>query len=184
MRTGTGLRRRLILLFGLLLIFGFSQVRGQEQEGESKEAAQYREDYERLQKIIAISDVTKKADALFQFMKERTDSKVLDYAQGNYLQVIDSFAKAEKYPVVAQQCERLIKLRPRVGETYYYYGAALKNMNRIPEAMTALAKCTLIKNAAARKANEFLEFIYKAQNQGSIIGLEKIKKAAQADLNK
>ncbi len=184
MRTGTNLKRRLILLFGLPLVFGFSQVRAQDQEVESKEAAQYREDYERLQKIVAITDATRKADALFQFMKERTDSKVMDYAQGNYLQVIDSLAKAEKYPAVTQQCERLIKLRPRVGETYYYYGAALKNMNRIPEAMTALAKCTLIKNAASRKANEFLEFIYKAQNQGSLIGLEKIKKAALNDLNK
>ncbi len=177
-------KQRLILLFGLLTIFGFSQVRAQDQEDEPKDTKQYREDYERLQKIVAITDGMRKADALFQFMKERPDSKVMEYAQGNYLQVVDGFAKAEKYPVVAQLCERLIKLRPRVGETYYYYGASLKNLQRIPEAMNALAKCTLIKNNASRKANEFLEFIYKSRNQGSLVGLDKIKKTAQEELNK
>lgn len=181
---GVRTRRRLIFMFGCMTLLGLWQARAQDQEEEPKETRIYREDYERLQKIVAIADGQRKADALLVFMKERPDSKVMDYAQGNYLQVIDSTSKAEKYPAVVQLCERLLKVRPRVGEAYYYYGAALKNMQRIPEAMNALAKCTLIKNNASRRANEFLEYIYQNQNKGSLIGLDKIKKAAQEELNK
>jgi tetratricopeptide (TPR) repeat protein len=184
MLIGTHLRQRLILLFGLLMAFGSSHLYAQEQEDESPEVKQYRQDYERYQKAIAIQDSMKRADALFLLMKDRPDSKVIEHAQMGYLLVVESLAKAEKYPVVITQCERLIKLRPRAGETYYFYGAALKNVGRIPEGMNALAKCTLIKNPASRKAEEFLEFVYKSHNQGNLIGLEKIKKAAQEDLNK
>jgi tetratricopeptide (TPR) repeat protein len=171
-------------MFGVLFGFGFLQVWAQEPDEESKEVKQYREDYERYQKAIAIQDSMKRADALFLLMKDRPDSKVIEHAQMGYLLVVESLAKAEKYPVVIAQCERLIKLRPRSGETYYFYGAALKNAGRVPDAMIALAKCTLIKNPAARKAQEFLEFVYKSQNQGSLVGLEKLKKAAQEELNK
>jgi tetratricopeptide (TPR) repeat protein len=174
--------QRLILLFGLLAVFGLSQLRAQDEE--SPEAKQYREDYDRYQKAIGTQDSLKRADALFIFMKDRPDSKVIEHAQMGYLLVVESLAKAEKYPVVITQCERLIKLRPRAGEAYYFYGAALKNVGRVPEAINALAKCTLIKNNASRKANEFLEFVYKSQNQGSLLGLEKIKRVAQDELNK
>jgi len=45
--------------------------------------------------------------------------------------------------------------------------------------MDALAKCVVMKNNASRKAREFLEYIYKSQNQGSTIGLDKLLKKAQ-----
>jgi tetratricopeptide (TPR) repeat protein len=163
---------------------GFFQLYAQEQEEEPKEVKQYREDYERYKKAIAIQDSMKRADALFLLMRDRPDSKVVDHAQMGYLMVLESLAKAEKFPVVITLCERLIKLRPRAGETYYFYGGALKNVGRIPEAMNALAKCTLLKNSTSSKAEDFLEFVYKSQNQGSLVGLEKLKKAALADLNK
>jgi tetratricopeptide (TPR) repeat protein len=184
MLIGTHLRQRLILLFGLLMAFGSSHLYAQAQEEESKEVKQYREDYERYQKAIAIQDSMKRADALFLLMKDRPDSKVVEHAQMGYLLAVESLAKAEKYPVVITQCERLIKLRPRTGETYYFYGAALKNVGRIPEALNALAKSTLIKNTTSARAQDFLEFVYRSQNHGSLIGLEKIKKAAQEDLKK
>ncbi len=179
-------KRRLIgmlPLMGLLLVFGVSRVLAQEEE-ESPEAKQYREDYERLQKITAISDSMKKADALMTFLRERPNSKMAEYAQGNYLQAVESLAKAEKYPAVITLCERFIKFRPQVGETYYFYGAALKNTGRVPDAMDALARCAVMKNNASRKAREFLEYIYKSQNNGSIVGLDKLLKKAQDEVSK
>jgi tetratricopeptide (TPR) repeat protein len=107
---------------------------------------------------------------------------VIDYAQGNYLLVLENLSKAEKYPQVITLAERFIKLRPKVGETYYFYGAALKNQQRYPEAISALAKCAMTKNSAARKAREFLEFVYRSQNSGSLIGLDKILKQAQTEM--
>jgi tetratricopeptide (TPR) repeat protein len=165
----------------VLLSFGILYVRAQE---ESAEEVKYREDYDRLQKVMAIPDLMKRSDGLMLFMNERSDSKLTDYAQGNYLQVIESTAKAEKYPVVVALCERFMKLRPRVGETYYFYGAALKNIGKLPEAMDALAKCAMMKNNASRKAREFLEYVYKSQHQGSIIGLDKLLKKAQDEVGK
>jgi tetratricopeptide (TPR) repeat protein len=171
-------------LLAMILCVGSSPLWAQDEQ-ESPEAKQYREDYERLQKTTAISDAVKRADGLLAFLKERPDSKMADYAQGNYLQVLEGLAKAEKYQVVVTLCERFIKLRPRVGEAYYFYGAALKNTGKVPEAMDALAKCAVMKNNnAARKAREFLEYIYKSQNQGSIVGLDKLLKKAQDDLSK
>ncbi len=174
---------RMIPLLALLLAFGISPVLAQEEE-ESPEAKQYREDYERLQKITAIPDAMKKADALLTFLKERPNSKMAEYAQGNYLQAIETLAKAEKYPAVITLCEKFIKFRPKVGETYYFYGAALKNTGKVPEAMDALAKCAVMRNNASRKAREFLEFIYKTQNNGSLVGLDKMLKKAQDEISK
>jgi tetratricopeptide (TPR) repeat protein len=131
---------------------------------------------------VALGDATKRADALLQFLRERPNSKIVDYAQGNYLQILESQAKAERYPLVITLAEKMIKARPRVGETYYFYGAALKNVQKIPEAMDALAKCSVLRNAAQRKAREFLEFIYRSQNKGSLIGLDKLLKRAEAEI--
>ena len=69
-------------------------------------------------------------------------------------------------------------------ETYYFYGAALRGENRTGEAMEALAKCSVVRNPIARKARDFLEFVYKSQNKGSLIGLDKILKKAQAEMTK
>ncbi len=171
-------------LLTLVVSMGSSRVWAQDEQ-ESPGAKLYREDYERLQKTMAISDPVKRADGLLAFLKDRPDSKMNDYAQGNYLQVLEGLAKAEKYPMVVTLSERFIKLRPKVGEAYYFYGAALKNTGKVPEAMDALAKCAVMKNNnAARKAREFLEYIYKAQNQGSVVGLDKLLKKAQDDLSK
>jgi len=115
-------------------------------------------------------------------MKDRPDSKVFDYAQGNYLLALENLSKAEKFQQVISLSERFIKLRPKVGETYYFYGAALKNMQRYPEAIDALAKCAVTKNSASRKAREFLEYVYRGQNSGSLIGLNKVLKKAQGEM--
>ncbi len=173
---------RSLPVLALILWCGAGELRAQ--DDETTEQKQYREDYERTQKLVAIPDLTKRADLLLQFMKERPNSKLNDYAQASYLQVLDSLSKAEKYPTIIALSEKLIALRPRLGETYYFYGAALKNTGKMTEAMNALAKSYVLKNTASRKAKEFLDFIYKTQNKGSLIGQEKLIKNAAAELGK
>jgi tetratricopeptide (TPR) repeat protein len=175
--------RRLSMLWGIIFSFGFAFAIAQEQ-GEEPATKQYREDYERFQKILGVGDPIKKADGLLTFLTQRPDSKLTEYAQGNYLQILETFAKGEKYQNVLTLAERLIKLRPRVGETYYFCGVALKNLKRYPEAMDALAKCYVMKNRASAKARDFLDFVYKSQNQGNIVGVEKIIKKAQDEIGK
>ncbi len=172
---------RLMPAIGLLFWFGAGQLRAQ--EDESPEQKQYREDYERVQKLVATPDLMKRADLLLQFMKDHPQSKMNEYAQGNYLQVLEGLSKQEKYPAVISLSEKMIAFRPRVGETYYFYGAALKNSQKMPEAMNALAKCYVLRNPASRKAKEFLDSLYTGQNR-SLIGEEKLIKNAEAQIGK
>ena len=175
------LLRPMLSLLGFLIWSGIPELRAQEESAEEK---QYREDYDRVQKMVAVSDPIKRADQLFLFLKERPDSKVAEYAQGNYLVVMEDLLKKEDFAQLMKQSERFVRLRPRVGEGYYFYGSALRNANKNDEAMVVLAKCSLIRNAAAGRARKYLEVIYKSQNKGSLIGLDKVFKKAQAELGK
>lgn len=181
MFTPFALLRRMLPSLGLLLMFGISGIHAQEESAEEK---QYREDYDHVQKIVAIGDLSRRADQLFNFMKERPNSKLSEYAQNSYLFVLEEYLKAEKHEPMLRHSERFVKFRPQVGEGYYFYGYALRNLDRIVEAMNALAKCSLIRNPAASKARKFLEVVYKSQNKGSLVGLDKILKKARADLGK
>ena len=173
--------RPLFPLLGFLIWSGISELGAQEETADEK---QYREDYDRVQKMVALPDPIKRADQLILFLKERPTSKVAEYAQGNYLVVMEDLLKKEDFAQLMKQSERFVRLRPRVGEGYYFYGSALRNASRNDEAMVALAKCSLIRNAAAGRARKYLEVIYKSQNKGSLIGLDKVFKKAQAELGK
>ena len=153
-----------------------------EAQEESAADRQYREDYERVQKIVAISDTQRRADQLFTFLKERPDSKLVDYAQKNYLVVLEGLLKAENFKGVLPLAERYVKLRPKVPETYYFYGAALRAVDRHDEAYDALARCSVVRNPLSRKARDLLEFVYRSKHQGLLGGLDKILKKAQADM--
>lgn len=143
---------------------------------------QYGIDYERLQKVVATPQLVARGESLFEFMKERPDSKLTDYAQGVFYQTLDSLLKEGNDTAVLGLSERLVKLRPRLGEAYCFYGIALKNKKRYPEAMDALAKSYVLKNnKLAAKAKETLDLVYKGVNKGSLAGEEElIKKAQQA----
>lgn len=169
------------LILGFLLIAGIIPSAAQQ---ESDPERQYREDYERIQKIVASSDAMQRAEQLFAFIKGRPNSKLVEYAQGSFYQVLEGLIKAERFEPLLILSERYIRLRPRAGETYYFYGAALKNAKRYTEAMNALAKCYLIRNPVSRRAKDFLEFIYKSQNRGSLLGMEAIIKKAQGEVGK
>ena len=144
---------------------------------------QYGIDYERLQKVVAIPQLVSRADGLHQFMKERPNSKLTDYAQSIFFQALDTLLKQANDTAVLGLSERMIKLRPKLGEAYCFYGIALKNKKRYPEAMDALAKSYLMKNnTLAAKAKEVLDIVYKGVNKGSLVGEDELIKKAQQEL--
>lgn len=177
-------RPEILLFFTLTLWLSTGRVVAQEQEEEeSPEVTQYRDDYERYQKMSAIKDPMKRCDALFEFLRERGNSKLLKNAQVDYLRILESLHKEKNYSAVTVRAERFIKVFPRVGETYYLYGFALKEGDKPEEAMNALAKCQLLRVPASDKAKALMEYIYKGQHNGSLIGLDKIIKQARTELN-
>jgi tetratricopeptide (TPR) repeat protein len=144
---------------------------------------QYRVDYERLQTITAIPQLDSRGNGLYQFMKERPDSKLTDYAQSVFYQTLDTLLKQGNDTAVLGLSERMVKLRPRLGEAYCFYGIALKNKKRYPEAIDALAKSYVLKNnKLAAKAKEVLDLVYKGINKGSLAGQDDLIKKAQQEV--
>jgi hypothetical protein len=181
MVTAAYILRRLLPIIAIFVI-GVSIIPAQEEE--SAEAAQYREDYERYQKIIAGTDNVKKAEQFILFLKERPDSKMNQYVQDNYLLLLDNMLKTKNYVALSALSKRFIEVRPRIGETYYFLGVVLRNEIKRPEAMEAFAKCAAIKNKLSTRARTDLEALYKLQNNGSVKGLEDFIKKAGADIGK
>ena len=181
MTFATVLRQGLRLLPALVFLMSATRVFAQE---ETKEEAQYREDYELFQKIKAIPDPMKRSDAFYELLKQRPDSKLVRNAQAEYLQILEGALKAQKYAELEPMSDRFIKLFPKIGETYYFYGAALKEVQKYPEAMDARAKCYVLKNPASTRARQFLEFVYKSQNRGSLAGLDAVIKKVRAEISK
>jgi tetratricopeptide (TPR) repeat protein len=177
----TALRKGLQVLPALLLLGFVAHAWAQE---ETKEEAMYREDWERFTKMRTIPDPLKRCDAFYDFLRQRPDSKLLKNAQGEYLLILEAYMNAQRHPQLEVLAERFIKLFPRVGETYYYYGAALQEAKRPQEAMNSLAKCYLLKNPGSEKARQRLEFLYKSQNKGSLAGIEAIYQKARAEVSK
>jgi tetratricopeptide (TPR) repeat protein len=98
--------------------------------------------------------------------------------------ILEAYSKAQKHPDLEALALRLIQLFPRVGESYYYYGAALQEAKKLPEAMNALAKCYVLKNSGSDLARTRLEFIYKSQNRGSLAGMDALIQKARAEVLK
>jgi hypothetical protein len=142
---------------------------------------QYGIDYERVQKAAAATQMVARANGLYEFMKDRPDSKLTEYAQGVFFQTLDTILKQGNDTAVLGLAERMIQLRPKLGEAFCFYGIALKNKKRYPEALDALAKSYVMKNnTLAAKAKEVLDLVYKGVNKGSLAGQDElIKKARQ-----
>jgi hypothetical protein len=182
--------KRLRIAFGYMVpTFAFIFCLGYAayaQEDEPAEVRQYRDDYEKYQKIAAITDPLKRADQIIQLIKDRPNmnTKLQENAQANLFGVLEGCIKTENNEPLLSLSERYIKVRPKVGQTYYCYGFALKNVKRYDEAMDALAKCYLMKNPLSSKAKDFLDLVYKQQHRGILVGLDQVIGKAKQDVSK
>lgn len=171
---------KLLPLLGVVLWFGTAPLCAQEDETPAQK--QYREDYEQYQKITAIKEPLKRTDALLQFMSERPKSQLEPNVRHDFLQIVQEAYSQSQWETVVTQTERLVKVRPRVGEAYYFLGSSLKELGKLPEAMDALAKCSVIKSAISVKARSFLESIFKGTHQGKTAGIEALIEKARKEI--
>jgi len=173
-----GITKKILPVLAIILCFAAARAWAQE---ETPAETQYREDYERYQKIAAIKEPMKRADELLQFLKDRPDSKLNGTVQSGYLYVVQEQATATKWDVVIAQSERFIRVRPKVGETYWFLGRAFSEQKKLDVAMIALAKCYLLKCPVSAKAKQYLDYLYKGQ-RGNLVGLEKIIQKAREEI--
>ncbi|MGA2262318.1 MAG: hypothetical protein ABSH28_12885 [Acidobacteriota bacterium] len=175
-----GILKRLLPLLGVVLWFGTTQLRAQEDESPAQK--QYRDDYEQWQKIQAMKEPLKRAEEWIKFVQERPKSQMLRNAQADFLFILQDLAKQTRWETLTPLAERFIKACPRVGETYYYYGQALDWLKKPDEATIALAKCYVLKNAGSDKAKLYLESIYKRTHQGKTDGLDALIQKVRGEI--
>ncbi len=172
--------KKISLFLGVLFCLGAGALWAQEDETPAEK--QYREDYAQYQKIAAIKDPTQRSDEFVKFLRERPKSPIENYVLRNCLQVLQDLTDQQKWDALASRADVLIKIRPRVGETYYFLGNALRQQNKIPEAMDALAKCYVLRCPASDKARQFLEVLYKNTHKGQTTGMNQIIEKARKDI--
>ena len=153
------------------------------QEGTIDEI-QYKEDYDRIQKIIKVNNLVKRADQIIKLYEERSDmnSQLRDYTDGILANDLESLLKQENYIAVRGLSERALKVRPNFGSMYLYYGVALKNDKKIEEALLAFAKGSLIKGRYQARAKQQFDLTYRSTTGGSLVGQDKIIEKAKAEL--
>jgi tetratricopeptide (TPR) repeat protein len=109
------------------------------------------------------------------------DSKLRDYADNIFTRDMETLMKQNNYIALKGICERALKVRPRFGEAYLFYGVALKRDKKIDEALQAFARAYGIDNPLKAKAKQQLDVTYRATG-GSLSGQEKLVKDAMKGL--
>jgi hypothetical protein len=167
--------------FVLVLVASICMLNGQD---EKLADIKYKEDYDRIQSIVKISDLVKRLDKLAAIYGERRDMdiKLRDYADNLFSRDLETLTKQADYVAVRSIAERVLKLRPKFGEVYLYYGIALKNSKMINEAMASFARGAGLPNVLTTKSKQQLDISYRATHGGSLVGQDKFIKDAMKDL--
>lgn len=168
---------------GLSVLIFLAASAGRAQDSAVDEI-KYKEDYDRVQKIAAITQPIKRADQFITLYKERPDmdEKLRYYADGLFLRDLEALTKQRNFVAVRGLCERAIKVRPKFGEAYLHYGFVLKQEKKLDEAMNAFAKCFLIPNQYQARAKQQLDIVYRMKSGGSMVGQDKLIAAVKKDL--
>lgn len=172
-----GIFKSWIPFCALVLATGISTLYAQD---ETLSDIKYKDDYERIQRVVKISDPAKRAERMVGVYKESPDMdfKLSDYADRIFLKDLETLTNQRNYAAVLGTSERIFKLRPKFGEVYLFYGVALKNMRKFDEALAAFAKCYVIKNPLQTRAKQQLDVAYRATHKGSMVGEDKLIKDA------
>jgi tetratricopeptide (TPR) repeat protein len=152
-------------------------------QDETLEDFKYREDYDRVQSISKTADAIQRAERMVKLYNERRDmkSELRDYADSIFARDLETMMKQNKYAPMKSICERVLKIRPRFGEAYLFYGIALKREMRIDEALTAFARAYGIDNPLKPKAKQQLDIASRATGR-TLAGQKKLVEDAMRSL--
>jgi hypothetical protein len=177
----TRLFARFLPSTALIFLLGCSVLRAQD---AALEDIKYKEDYDRVQAIVKVSDLQKRTDRMILMYKDRPDmsDQIRTYLDNLFIRDLDSLMKQQNWTLLKGISDRAIKARPKFGEVYLYQGVVLKNEKKNQDAMAAFARCYVITNQFQKKAKQQLDILYRAENGGSLVGQEKLVKQAVKDL--
>ena len=176
-------QKRLFLYAAAAVMFVFAATAFGVQDS-ALEDIKYKEDYDRIQKIIKITDVVKRGEQIVALYQERPDmdQKLREYIDNIFTRDLDTMLTQRKVVALRALTERTVKVRPKFGEVYLYQGAAYKNDNKLQEAIDAFAKCYVINNPLKNRAKQQLDLAYRALHKGSLVGQDKVISKAAKEL--
>jgi hypothetical protein len=144
----------------------------------------YNDDYDNIQRIVAITQPARQAEQFIGVLKSRPDldEKLKAYVSGYFIRDMDALTKQRNFSAIKDLSEKAIKANPKFGEAYYYFGMMMKQENKLDEAVKAFAACFVLPNSYQQKAKPLLDATYRAKNNGSIVGEDKMITALKNEL--
>jgi tetratricopeptide (TPR) repeat protein len=86
------------------------------------------------------------------------------------------------YPKALELYEKVAKFDPKRDDAYYYIGMS-KWQTKDPEgAIDAFAKCVTLNKATAKRAQQYMEDLYKARHNNTLDGLDQVLAKAKSEL--
>ena len=171
-------------MFCLSILASFASLSVMLAQDKGLDEIKYKEDYDRLQRIVTINQPIKRAEQLVKLYKESPgmDSRLKDYADDFFVKDMQSLLVGGNLIALRGICNRAIAVRPKFGQAYFYLGRVYVNEKKMNEAMLCYAKSHLIQSPLQKTAKQQLDNVYRKLNKGSLVGQDKIIKQAEEEL--
>jgi tetratricopeptide (TPR) repeat protein len=101
-----------------------------------------------------------------------------------YLIIGSNAYQRQQYTIAIPNLENAVKYNARNDMAYYWLGECYWQARNTVLALKNYAKASLLNGRAAVPANQKLESLYKQTHANSLVGLDKVKAAAKAELEK
>ncbi len=98
-----------------------------------------------------------------------------------YFIALNAYEKG-KWQETINQLNLVLKIDKKHHAAYYYIGHSLWKLERVEEAIEAFAKAVLLKGEFSAQAKNYMEQLYKAIHNNTLIGIEKVYNRNAAEL--
>jgi tetratricopeptide (TPR) repeat protein len=99
-----------------------------------------------------------------------------------YGAIASGFYAKKDYPKAQELYEKVARFEPKREDAYYYIGMC-KWQTKDPEgAIASFAKCVVLNGQLAKKAQGYLEDLYKARHNNTLDGLDQLLAKAKSEL--
>jgi tetratricopeptide (TPR) repeat protein len=99
-----------------------------------------------------------------------------------YGAIASSIYAKKEYPKALELYEKVLKFDPKREDAYYYIGMSKWQSNNSEGAIEPFAKCVVLNQSLAKRAQQYMEQIYKARHNDSLDGLDQVLAKAKSDL--
>ena len=97
--------------------------------------------------------------------------------------VIASGVYAKKdYPKAQELYEKVAKFEPKREDAHYYIGMCKWQTKNTDGAIDSFAKCVVLNGQLAKRAQQYLEQLYKASHKDTLDGLDQVLAKAKSEL--